>query len=282
MEVFNPLNMRELKECLPLLKPGAVIAGGCTDLSVRFLKKRKPDQLLNITLADGLKGIFVQDGFLRIGAAVTLTEIEEYPLPDGLAALRQAVSGIGSKQVRNAATIGGNIMNASPAGDLLPCLFMFGALVEYMKPDGAVCERSVEEVVTGAEKTSLAYNEVLTTVKIPFPPSGFHSGFWKLGFRKRVTIARINIAMSALGHNGKIDEVRFFLGAVAPVPVRIHEAEDILIENKWDFSVCDKLTEYLSDMLKRTVPEEFDRDYKALAVKGAVHDILHMFPYWEE
>lgn len=282
MMVFNPLKMSDLAACLPALNPGAIIAGGCTDLSVRFLKVAKPEQLLSIKLVSELRNISVVDGYLHIGAAVTLTELTEYPLPGGLAALKQAASDVGSKQIRNTATIGGNIMNASPAGDMLPCLFMFGSHVEYMKPDGSVCNRPIEDIVTGSGKTSLAYNEVLTAVKIPIPPENLYSAFWKLGFRKKVTIARINIAMSASASNDKIDEICFFMGAVAPVPARIGEAEKILLENKWNTDTCEKLTEYLSDMLKRTVPVEFDRDYKVFAIKGAIHDILQRFPYWAE
>ena len=282
MKVYNPLSIAELTACLPEIKPGAIITGGCTDLSVRFLKAPKPAQLLNINLVKELKEISFQGGFLNIGAAATLTELAGYPAPEGYAALRQAASGVGSKQIRNAATVGGNVVNASPAGDLLPCLFMLGASVEYMKPDGSILSRPIENIVTGAGKTSLEYNEVLTAVKIPAPPENLRSGFLKLGFRKNVTIARINIAMSVTATDNTIDEIRFFLGAVAPVPVRVREAENILEENRWDFTACEKLTEHLSGLLGRTVPVEFDRDYKVFAVRGAVYDILRMFPYWTE
>jgi len=280
MEVFNPRNICELAECLTNINPGAVVAGGCTDVSVRFLAQPKPNQLLNVTLVEELREIYIRDGFLRIGAAATLTDIEKFPLPEEFTAFKQAVSGVGSKQIRNAATIGGNVMNASPAADLLPCLFMFGARVEYMKPDGPICESAIEEIVVGAEKTSLAYNEVLNAIKIPLPEIGLRTAFLKLGFRKKVTVARINIAISVSESDGKIDGIRFFLGAVAPVPYRVPEVEKILLENRWGPKTCEKLTQYLSDMLERTVPLEFDRDYKKFAVKGAVYDILTMFPYW--
>jgi len=277
-EVFNPLSIAELAACLPMLEPGAVIAGGCTDLSVRFVKTALPSQLLNVGLVRELKKIFVEDDCLHIGAAATFTELEEYPMPDGFTALWQAASGVGSKQIRNAATIGGNVMNASPAGDILPCLFLFGAKAEYMKPDGSLHERPIEQTTIDSGKTSLNYNEVLTAIKLPISPAaGRHSAFIKLGFRKKVTISRISIAMSAQITGGKAGDIRFLMGAVAPVPVRLYEAERILAENEWDAGTAEKLTAYLSDMLKQTVPAEFDRDYKMYAVKGAVYDILHMF-----
>ena len=282
MEVYNPLNLAELTACLPLFKPGAIISGGCTDLSVRYLKASLPGQLLNVSLVSELRKINTEAGYLRIGAAATFTELEEYAAPAGFEALKQMAAGVGSKQIRNAATVGGNIMNASPAGDLAPCLFLLGAGIEFMKPNGSVCCRSIEETVTGAGKTSLEYNEVLTAVKIPIPnTNGWHTAFLKLGFRKNVTAARINIAVSARAVGGNADEARFYMGAVAPVPVRIYEAEKILLENEWNAKTCDKLAAYLSDWLKRTVPAEFDRDYKAYAIKGAVYDLLRMFPFFK-
>jgi carbon-monoxide dehydrogenase medium subunit len=281
MEVFNPQNKTELATCLPLLKPGAVIAGGCTDLSVRFLKTPLPNQLLNVSLVSELKGIRFEGGCLHLGAATTFTELEETALPDGFTALTQAASCIGSKQIRNMATIGGNIMNASPASDLMPCLFLFGASVEIMKPDGSVYERPIEDTVVGAGKTALVYNAVLTAVKIPVPQAGgLHSAFVKLGFRQKVTISRIGIAMSVYAEGGQLENVRFFMGAVAPVPVRVCEAEKILLENEWNEDTCEKLAAFLSDRLNQTVPEEFDRDYKTLAIRGAVHDIMQMLPLW--
>ena len=281
--VFNPRDMAELTACLPQLEPGAVIAGGCTDLSVRFLKEPLPGQILNVTLVQGIKGIFTEGGCLHLGAAATLSELEETELPEGFSALKQAASSIGSKQIRSMATIGGNVMNASPASDLLPCLFMFGAAAEFMKPDGSLHERPIGDLVIGAGKTSLAYNEVLTAVKLPLArESGWRSAFVKLGFRKRVTVSRIGIAVSALETGGRVCGVRFIMGAVAPVPVRVPEAEKILLENSWDDNTADALAAYLADLLNRTVPAEFDRDYKVSAVRGAAHDVLRMFPFFKE
>ena len=276
---FSPSNMAQLSSFLPELEPGAVIVGGCTDLSVRFLNAPMPKQLLSLSSVSELKQILIADGYLQIGAAVTFTELEGFELPSGFAALKQAASDVGSKQIRNAATIGGNVMNASPAGDVLLCLFLFGAIAEIMKPNGSVYERAIEEVVIGSGKTSLDYNEVLTALKIPMTSADNHcSAFLKLGYRKKVTIARINIAISLKNINEKVSDIRFYMGAVAPIPLRVQEAEKILLENEWNEQSSEKLSSYLSEMIKQTVPIEYDRDYKMYAVKGAIHDILSMLP----
>ena len=276
-DVFSPSNLEELASFLPRLEPGAVIVGGCTDVSVRFLNMPMPKQLVDLSSVSELKRIFIADGYLQIGAAVTCTELEGYELPSGFAALKQAASDVGSKQIRNAATIGGNLVNASPAGDVLLCLFLFEAVVEIMRPDGSIYELSIEEVVIGSGKTSLEYNEVLTAIKIPMTCiDNLCSAFLKLGYRKKVTIARINIAITLKTMNGKIDDLRFYMGAIAPVPIRVQEAEKILLENEWNEQTSEKLYAYLSEMIKQTVPIEYDRDYKIHAVKGAVFDILSM------
>jgi len=262
MDVLSPTTMRELRECLGKLGPGAVIAGGCTDISVRLLTQPRPPLLLDITHIPELGAIYIEDNCLKIGAAVTLSQLDGFELPESLYALKQAAAGVGSKQIRNAATIGGNVMNASPAGDLLPCLFMLGARVKFIGPVGIQEERPIEEIVIGAGQTSLGYNEALISVDIPIPPVGTRTAFVKLGYRRSVTVARINIAM-ALPPGGK---VRCCLGAVSGIPVDVPEAE---------FDE-EKLFLRLSALLEKIVPEEFDRDYKKVAVRGAVCDIIRM------
>jgi carbon-monoxide dehydrogenase medium subunit len=278
-EVFSPLDITELAAVLPQLKSDSVIASGCTDLSIRFLNAPMPSQLVNLCSVSELKQIFVDGEYLRIGAAVTITELEGYEMPNSLVALKQAASEVGSKQIRNAATIGGNVMNASPAGDVLLCLFLFEAIAEIMNSNGTIYERRIDEVVIGSGKTSLDYNEVLTAIKIPLVcMDNLYSAFLKLGFRKKVTIARINMAVSLSFSNGKVENIRLYMGAVAPVPIRVRKAEKILEENEWNEQTYDELSSYLSEMIERTVPIEYDRDYKMYAIKGVVYDVLSKFP----
>jgi len=84
--------------------------------------------------------------------------------------------------------------------------------------------------------------------------------------------------MSAQTIAGAVNKVKFYMGAIAPIPVRVHMAERIL-ENEWNDETCEKLAAYLSDMLRR-IPAEYDRGYKMFAVKGAVYDVLRMFPFF--
>src|SRR5690348_8203790 len=161
MDVLTP---RTLDEALRLRAdvPGAVPMEGGTDLMVDLnFDRRRPEAMLNLNEVQELRGWSSENGSLRLGAGLTFTEIEQSELASLLPALAEAARTVGSPQIRNRGTIGGNLGTASPAGDALPPLLIEGARIECASVRGT---RSVPIVdfVTGVKRSALAPDELIT------------------------------------------------------------------------------------------------------------------------
>jgi len=226
---FEYLAPRSLAEALDLLdKFGAdskIIAGG-TDLLVLMKKEiATPAHLINISRIPGLSLIREDEGWLRIGAAARWSDIVRYCASRRqYAALAEAASSIGKVQVRNMATIGGNLCTASPAADSAPALLALGSQVKLV---GAGRERTLflEDFFEGVRKTALGPKEIMTEVLIPPVPKDTGSAFAKIT-RVGVDISKISCAVSVSRQGFRCISCRIAMGAVAPTPLRIKGAEE--------------------------------------------------------
>lgn len=226
---------RSLEEAAQLLRGGnaTVLAGG-TDLmpQSRAGRVRIQPLLINVRRVPELLGISLQGNALRLGSLETITALRGSALVrERLGVLWQACEHFASDQVRNAATLGGNLCNASPAGDtLVPLLALDARVVLASKPDGAVLERRLPlgDFVTGPGRTARKPEELLVAVEVPVPPAGARGGFYKHGTRPGLDIATISIAVTATPREGVLRNVRIALGAVSPTPVRARSAEGVL------------------------------------------------------
>ena len=153
-------------------------------------------------------------GRVRIGAGVTYGELERSPLAELLPALAQAARTVGSPQIRNAATIGGNLATCSPAGDGLPVLAALDATVELHGPDG-VRAVPVGDFMTGVKRTDRRPGELIVAIDVPVVDGW--QGYAKVGVRNAMVIA---IASAALAVDRPGRSVRLALGSVAPTIVR--------------------------------------------------------------
>ncbi len=224
-----------LDEAAGLLQAGnvTVFAGG-TDLMPQSKagRARFRPVLMNIRHIPELRGIGEAAGIVRMGALTTVTELLGSALVRGrLRALWQACDHFASDQLRNAATIGGNICNASPAGDtLLPFLVLDARVVLASKPNGALATRSLPlaEFFVGPGRTRLAPTELLVAVEFRLPKDGFVSEFYKFGTRPALDISTISFALGATLAGDTLRDVRIAFGAVAPTPIRAPATEAAL------------------------------------------------------
>jgi CO/xanthine dehydrogenase FAD-binding subunit len=228
---FDCVRARDLGEALAVLARGgadaAVLAGG-TDLHVLMRSgARKPRVVVAIAGIPDLRLCEAADGAVRLGAALTHAEIARHPRLAQVEALAQAARSVGSPQIRNVGTVGGNVANASPAGDLYPPLLVLDAKV-VLASAGSRREVVLEDFVTGPGANSLAPGEIVSEVSFTRPPGKFHSGFAKIGLRNAVAISVANCALVATVAAGKFDDVRLACGAVAPRPIRMRKAEALL------------------------------------------------------
>lgn len=205
------------------------LAGG-TDLLVQIERGRiAPRHVVGLHRVPGLTGIEV-NGRITLGARVTHRSIERAPaLAGSLRCLVEGAEVIGGHQVRNVATVGGNLVNGSPAADLVPCLLVLDGAVTLLGPAGER-ELPVERFLLGPNRTARRADELLTRVSLPALPPRAATAFLKAGRRRamEISVACVAARLTLDASLERCLEARIALGAVAPTAVRAHEAERAL------------------------------------------------------
>jgi len=229
-EYLEPTTLSECAQRLAEHKGKARLLAGGTDLIIQMeQRKRQPEVVIYVMRIPELSGIRVAaDGSVRIGATTTLREIETSPvIREKFPVLSYAASTVGSVQIRNLATIGGNVCNASPAGDTLPALLVLGAQARIQSVNG---ERVVplEEVFTGPGQTCLTPEELLVEIALPAEAASLSALYYKQCVRQAMDIAVVGVGIAVKRRNGTCEDVRIALGAVAPKPFRAKTAEDVV------------------------------------------------------
>ena len=229
-EYFEPATLAEAVALLGRCNGKASLLAGGTDLLVEIKEHiRRPDYVINIKQIPGMEALsYDAKAGLRFGALVTSRAIEISPaVQEKYPGLAQAVRELGSIQVRNRATVVGNICRASPSADTLPPLIADGASARIYGPEG---ERIVvlEEFFTGPGQTVLKPDELVTEITIPPPPARTGRIYIKHGRRKAMELATVGVAISLTLEGDTCREVRIALGAVAPTPIRARRAESLL------------------------------------------------------
>ena len=224
MDVLTP---RSLDDALRLKAehPDAVPIQGGTDVLVSLnFDRLRPEAILNLNEVTELRGFRRENGTLWLGAGLTYTEAMGGPLAGALPALAEASRTVGSPQIRNRGTVGGNLGTASPAGDALPPLFVEGAEVEVASVRGARRLR-LDEFLLGPKKNALVEDELILGVYVQ--PSGQPQTFMKVGPRNAMVIAVCSLALVA---DRERDELRASFGSASPatrlVTAPLAEAED--------------------------------------------------------
>lgn len=223
-----------LSEAAAILRarPGARLIAGGTDLLVKHRNGLLPEvtDFVDVT-GLGLQDIALADGQVRIGSACTMTAVAGHPLVrERFPALVQGAMQVGAFQIRNAATLGGNVGNASPAGDSIPPLVSLDAVALLFGPDG---RRTVPlaEFFTGPGKTVLQPGELIEAFLLPDRRTA--GAFLKLGERRAHAISKVSLALSCWDSGPGRREVRIALGAVAPTVIRCRKAEELLSAAPW-------------------------------------------------
>ncbi|PIX23238.1 MAG: xanthine dehydrogenase family protein subunit M [Deltaproteobacteria bacterium CG_4_8_14_3_um_filter_45_9] len=205
-----------------------IIAGG-TDLVIGLRNgDLSPQFIVDITRIEDLRKIEEKNGMVSIGAAITHSEIASSSLVKKYGkVLSDAASEIGSPQIRNMGTIGGNIINASPAADTIPPLMVLNAMGRVVSKEG---EREVPlgQLFKGPYKTNLKPHDLLVQITFQKLPPETKSSFVRLARRNAMAIARMNVAIILQIGKNRIEDVRIAVGSVTPTPQRMSEAETFL------------------------------------------------------
>lgn len=251
---FAPTSLDQAVECL---KDGdvTILAGG-TDLTPQSQsgKLRIKQTLMNIRRVPELTGITLEGDEIRIGALTTITEIMENALvKQHFPVLVEACDHFASDQIRNVATLGGNICNASPAGDTLIPLLVLDASVELASMPEATLYRHSMPLSTffvGPGKTRRSLCELVTGVRIRVPGPNHIAHFHKLGTRPALDISTISIGIAGTLKEGILSNVRVAFGAVAPTPVRASQTEKALEGQRLDAVTIGKVAGIARDEVK--------------------------------
>ncbi len=222
---YSPRTLDEAVAILAEQKDATPVAG-CTDLMVvDHARRTERHAVVSLLRVAELLGIEEHDDWLDIGAAVSFTSIRRHPSVRAMFPILEQVSAtIGAWQIQNRATIGGNIANASPAGDSLPVLLALGAELELASAEGR--RRLPYSAFHKAyRRTALRPGELIVRVCLPIPRGASVQRFRKVGTRAAQAISKVVVALSAARLRDRLYSVRIAAGSVAPVPVRLLGAE---------------------------------------------------------
>lgn len=231
MTPFDFVSPRTLTEaCQALAAPGRRPIAGGTDVIPQWRAGRfQVETVVDLSHVPGLSGVALRDGEIAIGALSTYTELHAAPVLRAHAPLLAEVSAmIGGVQTQNRGTIGGNIANASPAGDTLPPLLVLDAQVDLISATG---ERSLalSDFLRGPGQTARDAREIIHRIRFAPLPRGARSLFLRLGNRQGMVISVVSAAfVLQLDGHGRVEDARIALGAVAPTAIRCPEAEALL------------------------------------------------------
>lgn len=245
-------NVEQLNEAYKILaeQPVKVLAGG-TDLMVVYGSGGKlPSNLLDIWRLDELRTITEENDYLKIGALTTYTQlVNNEQVKKYAPTLVDASLTIGAVQIQNRGTLGGNIVNASPAGDSLPVLSAFDAKIEIGSIRGTR-QVNFNDFYTGYRQTVLASDELLLNILLPKQKEQETAKFYKVGTRAAQAISKVVMSVRATVENKRVLSIAIALGSVAPTVIRARETENLLAEKEITPSLLEEARQKLSQEVK--------------------------------
>jgi len=277
--VFRPNNLKELDRIIEQIAPPITFVAGATDLMVQTEKWRAADNLIDLTSVSELRETLeVTDSSVRIGAAVPYSRIiKNSVVRERLPILVEACRQIGSVQIQNRGTLGGNIANASPAGDSLPVLAVLDAdILIGPARNGKFTIKKIDEIMTGPGQTILGEKQYIAFIEIPFPEKeGQFWAFRKVGQRSALAISKLNLAVLGWLNDGIVKDIRICSGSVAPQINRHRRTEEILRDKKPD----EKLIEQACRMIRSEISPISDirstEEYRRHTTAEVLRDILY-------
>jgi CO/xanthine dehydrogenase FAD-binding subunit len=272
-EMYQPTSVHEATRLLRQNGPGGRFLAGGTDLVIAMKEKGLvPQYIVDLKRIPGLASIRENsDGTISIGALTTMRDVEVSPLiKHKFLFLAQSAAEVGSIQIRNRATVGGNMANATPSADVAPSLVALSATVKIAGEDS---ERilPLEQFFRGPGQTVLAADEILTEITIPQTSARLVGEYIKFSPREMMDLAYVGIAVvySLGATEKKCTEVRIVLGAVAPTPIRATKAEAILEGQTLSEAVAEKAGATAAEEAKPISDVRSTADYRR-AMVGAM------------
>lgn len=272
MQAYRGKTIEEVIQLLAKYK-GKIIAGG-TDLIIDLRNgKLTSDTLIDISSIEELRRVEEYDETINIGAATTFTQIIENPLfQENLYGLKRACNTVGSPQIRNKGTIGGNIANGSPAADSIPPLLCLDSIIVLESIKG---KREIGLEDYYKDNISIKEDELIISVQFKKPDKGQILSFAKLGLRKALAISRLSIAtLLELDENNKVKTIKIASGSLGRYPMREPIVEEFLLGRELTVDVTDKAVKVLQQVMGERLGGRSTLPYKRIAVERIFKEAL--------
>jgi len=274
-QLISPVSLGEALDVLAqndgVWKP---FAGG-TDLMVLLeAGKLSHQNYVNIWNLQELRGIEVNDDFVTLGALTTYTEVQEHPiLRDEFPMLCQAAKETGGIAIQNRGTLGGNIVNASPAADSPPALLAYDAELEFVSKRGG---RKIpySKFHIGYKQMEIQPDELLRAIRLPRNTAALTHYYRKVGTRKAQAISKVCFAAVAQTIENRIERARIALGSVAPIPIRCHQTEQTVENQSLNDETIEAATKTLAAEIAPIDDVRSTRDYRLRVTLNLLQDFL--------
>jgi xanthine dehydrogenase FAD-binding subunit len=274
--LLTPRDRSELTAALGEMTPDSRLLAGGTDLVRAMTQQRhRPDLIVDLSALNELDHVTLDGGLLRVGAMTTFARLQADPLAIRHArCLALAAAAVGSAQIRNVATVGGNVANASPCGDSIPALLALGAEVEIWDAAGQTLRRPLEAVLAGSGRTTLGPGEAIAGFAFAALGDGVRATFAKIGSRSTLSVARLSVAV-VVGYEAaeaRFTTARVALGAVGETAFRDAQVEASLTGRRADSDTAFAFMEQCAAAVCRSIPGRHSLDYKCAAAVGLADD----------
>lgn len=281
MDTIKSYKASSINEALKVLeeyKDKAKIIAGGTDISIDLRSGEiDPEMIIDVSHVDEIKYIKEEEGYIHIGAGTTFTDIAYSKLFDvNLDGLKKSARLVGSPQIRNKGTIGGNICNGSPAADIVPPLLVLDAVLTIRSIKG---EREVklEDIFLGKGKVDIAPTEILTDIAFKKPLGNQKLAFSKLGLRNALAISRICIAVYLdLDDSNKIEDIKIASGALGVNGLREREVEESIRGKKLNEDTLNIASRKMVETVEERLKGRSSLEYKGRAVRSLFEEAVKL------
>lgn len=272
LDFFQPNTVEEAKILISENVNSKLLAGG-TDLTINLKKEKEcPEYIIDIGKIPKLKEISEDGKQITIGSMVTFTNLKENTsIKNNFNSLIDCAKSMGSPQVRNMATIGGNIANAGSAADAVPCIIGLDGILVIESVNGTR-QISCEEYFKNYSTEKIKENEILT--KVIIAKKNEVSGYYKLGKRNSLAIARISTAVSLKLEDNLVRKMSVCLGAVGRFPFRTVELEKCAVGKSVDWLFSEEPLEILENEVYNSIKGRKTMPFKKEAIKGVYKEAL--------
>lgn len=287
-ELLMPQTLPEALEMLAGAAPDALAVAGGTNLIPDMRgAKRAPRVLVNVAALGELQGIKEENGCAVVGGGVTIAQLlESEVIAEHAPILREAASVFANPLVRNRATVGGNLGNASPAADTAPPLLVLDAEVK-LESKGESRWVPLDDFFVDVCDTVCRHVELITAVRWRVPPRETFAGFRKLALRKSTAVTVVSVAVritvsETLGDRGRCADAAIAVGAVAPTPIRVYAAEEILRGERLTPEVIEKATRFACSAASCIGDVRSSADYRERATDVLIRRLLQEAGEWSK